>query len=302
VYGHRTASWGLATRSFVEDPTPVMKVLKDYATRPDADSPERELERQAREREAAVAGARERLRGYPRPIVAEFEAMLEAAQAGLALTEDHGFYIDAYAVSLVRDLLSEMGRRLVADGILDDPDDVLMLSYDELRVAALDLADTDSRAVVARRRAELAAFADVAAPKLLGTFPSGPRPDSPLTRMVSKFATPPSPPSDPDTVSGFAGSAGRVTGVARVVRSLADAERVVPGEVLVAETTAPPWTPLFGTVAAVVTDTGGALSHCAVVAREYGIPAVVGTGVASTAIADGRVVEVDGDAGIVRLL
>ena len=69
-----------------------------------------------------------------------------------------------------------------------------------------------------------------------------------------------------------------------------------------AETTAPPWTPLFAVAAAVVTDTGGVLSHCAVVAREYGIPAVVGAGNATTVIADGDVVEVDGDAGTVRIV
>jgi pyruvate,water dikinase len=302
AFGHRTATWGLQTRSFIEDPAPVVKVLKDYVTRPDADSPARELERRAAERDAAVAEARERLRGYPAPIVAEFEAMLEAARFGLLLTEDHGFWIDAYAVSLARDLLSEMGRRLVAERILDDPDDVLMLTYDELRVAALDLGATDPRTLVERRRAELAAFAHVTAPKLLGTVPSGPRPDSPLTRMVTKFATPPSAPSSPDTVTGFAGSAGRATGVARVVRSLADAERLAPGDVLVAETTAPPWTPLFAVAAAVVTDTGGVLSHSAVVAREYGVPAVVGAGDATGVIRDGDVVEVDGTAGVVRIV
>ena len=71
---------------------------------------------------------------------------------------------------------------------------------------------------------------------------------------------------------------------------------------LVAETTAPPWTPLFATAAAIVTDTGGILSHSAVVAREYGIPAVVGTGVATTMIRDGQTIEVDGYKGIVRLV
>ena len=75
-----------------------------------------------------------------------------------------------------------------------------------------------------------------------------------------------------------------------------------PGDVLVAETTAPPWTPLFATAAAIVTNTGGILSHCAVVAREYRIPAVVGTGIATQVIRDGQTVEVDGDKGIVRIV
>ena len=74
-----------------------------------------------------------------------------------------------------------------------------------------------------------------------------------------------------------------------------------PGDVLVAPATLPPWTPLFATAAAVVTDAGGILSHCAVVAREYRIPAVVGTGTATTTIRDGQMVEVDGTRGVVRL-
>jgi rifampicin phosphotransferase len=87
-----------------------------------------------------------------------------------------------------------------------------------------------------------------------------------------------------------------------VLRSLSEADRLEPGDVLVTEFTAPPWTPLFATAAAVVTDAGGILSHCAVVAREYGIPAVVGTGRATATIQDGQQIEVDGNAGLVRLL
>ena len=91
-------------------------------------------------------------------------------------------------------------------------------------------------------------------------------------------------------------------GRVKVVRSLAEASKLAHGDILVAITTAPPWTPLFATVAAVVTDTGGVLSHCAVVAREYGIPAVVGTGVATNFLHDDQWVEVDGDSGTVRVL
>jgi pyruvate,water dikinase len=87
-----------------------------------------------------------------------------------------------------------------------------------------------------------------------------------------------------------------------LIGSNSEARRDQPGDIIVPETTAPPWTPLFATAAAVVTDTGGVLSHCAVVAREYGIPAVVGTGFATQAIADGQTIEVDGDAGIVRIV
>jgi pyruvate,water dikinase len=145
-------------------------------------------------------------------------------------------------------------------------------------------------------------FRTIPAPPALGTPASGPPPTDPLNVAIGKFlGAPPQAAEKPDVVRGSAGSPGRVTGPAKVIRSLAEASKLRPGDVLVAETTAPPWTPLFATAAAIVTDTGGVLSHCAIVAREYGIPAVVGTGMATSRIVDGQIVEVDGDAGLVRL-
>jgi len=102
-------------------------------------------------------------------------------------------------------------------------------------------------------------------------------------------------------LAGHAGSPGVVRGTARVIRSLTEAGRLLYGEILVAEATLPEWTPLFATAAAVVTDIGGILSHSAVVAREYCIPAVVGTAIATATIRDGQLIEVDGTRGIVRL-
>jgi pyruvate,water dikinase len=103
-------------------------------------------------------------------------------------------------------------------------------------------------------------------------------------------------------VKGLAGSAGVARGTARVIHSLAEAGKLQPGDVLVAATTEPPWTPLFATASAIVTDSGGVLSHSAVVAREYRIPAVVGTGNATTTFKDGQLIEVDGNAGTVQVV
>jgi pyruvate,water dikinase len=88
---------------------------------------------------------------------------------------------------------------------------------------------------------------------------------------------------------------------ARLIGSIAEAARLAPGEVLVTATTSPPWTPFFAVAGAVVTDAGGSLSHCAIVAREYGIPAVVGCGDATAQIADGMIITVDGSEGVVRI-
>ncbi len=132
----------------------------------------------------------------------------------------------------------------------------------------------------------------------------GPPPPGLVSDALGKFFGAPAVQDDAadDKVAGNAGSPGKVRGTARVVRSLEESHKLGVGEILVAQTTSPSWTPLFGTAAGIVTDTGGILSHCAVVAREYGIPAVVGTGVATSIITDGQTIEVDGDAGRVYLV
>jgi pyruvate,water dikinase len=103
------------------------------------------------------------------------------------------------------------------------------------------------------------------------------------------------------TLSGTGASAGVARGPARVLMSLAEADRFRPGDVLVARTTMPAWTPLFAAACAVVTETGGVLGHAAVVAREYGIPAVLGVKDATALLRDGQLIEVDGSAGTVRV-
>jgi rifampicin phosphotransferase len=104
------------------------------------------------------------------------------------------------------------------------------------------------------------------------------------------------------TLVGMPASAGRATGKVRVVRSPADFDRLAPGEVLVARTTAPAWTPLFARAVAIVTDGGSIVAHASLVAREYGIPAVVGTGNATERLHDGQWVTVDGTLGRVDIL
>jgi phosphohistidine swiveling domain-containing protein len=158
---------------------------------------------------------------------------------------------------------------------------------------------------VKERKAEMEHFSRVTPPPLLGTMPPFELADGgPLFRAIMKSDAPGPTGShgDAQVLHGQAGSSGIVRGIAKVVRSLAEAGKLQPGDVLVAETTMPPWTPLFGIAAAVVTDTGGVLSHCAVVAREYHIPAVVGTGRATKTFHDGQWLEVDGTAGTVRLV
>jgi phosphohistidine swiveling domain-containing protein len=288
--------------SWIEDPTPAIKILKDDVGRLDRD-PQAELVALAADRERLVAEAREHIRSYSQSVVSQFETLLKAAQEAAVVSEDHNFWIDFRAAYQVRRVLLEFGRRFVAAGTLDAASDVFCLTLDELRESAAALLPIDRRSLVAGRQAELRYFQTVHPPAVVGTLPSEPAPDTPLGRAAGKFlGAPPPPSSDPRVVRGNAGSPGKVRGPARILRSLADASKLRRGDVLVAETTSAPWTQMFATAAAIVTDAGGILSHCAVVAREYGIPAVVGTGNATTTIRDGEIVEVDGDDGIVRIL
>ena len=300
-YGLRGDKWGLRCPSWIEDPTPAIRTLKDYMASPRPD-PRTDQAALAAERDRAVAEVREQLANYPRPIVERFEFLLAAAQQGVVLSEDHGFWIDFASTHRVRQVVLEFGRRLAETGALDRPADVLYLTLDELRNAAAASSTVDSRAVVAPRQREVERFGAVTPPPAVGAD-GGPPPDDPMGRFFAKFwGGPAATPDRPDFLNGNAGSPGKVRGPARVVRSLHEAGKLRQGDVLIAETTAPAWTPLFATAAAIVTDTGGILSHCAVVAREYRIPAVVGTDLATATIRDGQIVEVDGDAGVVRIL
>jgi phosphohistidine swiveling domain-containing protein len=301
-YGRRGDHWSIATPTLRENPITVIWNLQVYVAQPDR-NPDLELAALIAERDQLTAEAREQLADYPDAVREQFEFLLKAAQEANVLTEDHGWWIDFRSVACVRGVFIEFGNRFSSAGVIEDPNDIFHLTLDEIRGAALDLDESDFNHVVQQRKDEMAHYAEIQPPPAVGTPPPGPPPDSPLTRMMDKFfGTPPEPSEDSSTLHGAAGSSGVVRGTARVVRTLSDAASLKTGEILIAQTTAPPWTPLFATAAAVVTDTGGILSHCAVVAREYGIPAVVGTGVGTSMIADGQLIEVDGDRGVVRII
>jgi pyruvate,water dikinase len=107
---------------------------------------------------------------------------------------------------------------------------------------------------------------------------------------------------DSHEIRGFAASSGVVEGPARVVRSVEEISRLNPGDILVCQVTNPTWAPIFQKIAGAVSDIGGSMSHAAIVAREYGLPAVVGTGSATSRIKDGQRIRVDGGRGVVTIL
>ena len=300
-YGQRLNSvFTLVEPSWIEDPTPAIQNLQAYLAL-SGPRPEMDLTAMASEREEAVAEARAKMADFPQPVVDRFESLLKAAQIGTIVHEDHNFWIDMRLFYHLRRLILEFGRRLAQAGSLDAANDVFHLRPDELRNGR----GVDLKGLVKEREAEIDRFGQVTPPPKIGTMPAFEMEGGgPVMRAMFKGEMSPANKSQAEahSVKGFAGSAGVTRGTARVIQSLANADKLQPGDVLVAPATEPPWTPLFATAAAVVTDNGGVLSHTAVVAREYRIPAVVGTGRATSTFHDGQLLEVDGDAGTVRVI
>jgi phosphohistidine swiveling domain-containing protein len=210
-------------------------------------------------------------------------------------------------MSLAHLVYVRIGERLAHEGVLAAGDDVFMLNVDELRNL---FANPDAarqvdhvRALVQTRKDQFRQAQAMTPPPFIGAPPAGPPPTgSPFERgLLRFFGGPPQQADATNELKGNAGSRGIASGIAHVARTLEEAGAVRSGEILVAVTTMPAWTPLFGVAAAVVTETGGPLSHCAIVAREYGIPAVVGAHGATQRIATGQRITVDGGRGIVTI-
>ena len=227
--------------------------------------------------------------------------MLKAAQVAAIVHEDHNFWIDQRLFYHVRRVILEFGGRLAQAGVLDAVNDVFYLTPDDLQNGR----DVPMKRLVQERKTEMEQFSHVTLPPMLGTAPAFEMTDGgSMVRAMFKGEMSPTNTSNSEMnkVKGLPGSAGVARGTARVIHSLAEAGKLQPGDVLVAISTEPPWTPLFATASAIVTDSGGVLSHSAVVAREYRIPAVVGTGNATRTFQDGQLLEVDGNAGTVRVV
>jgi phosphohistidine swiveling domain-containing protein len=248
------------------------------------------------------AASREILDGLPGEALEEMRAANETNLRMAPLTPDHHFYIDQGANAHVRLVLIAIGRKLVEAGRLDEPDDLLFLRYNELRMLIGDPAALDAKALVKQRRAERSAAQKLHPPNWIGTatpsqlaFPYLVNWGYP-ERFYQEQAT------VGDRVTGIAASPGQVEGIARVVKTVDEFDDVADGDILVCQMTNPAWVVLFTKIAGLVTDTGGTTSHPAVLSREFGIPAVVGTSLATHRIATGDRIRVDGTNGEVDIL
>jgi pyruvate,water dikinase len=302
-YGHRCPNeteW-LHPR-WAEAPERVVEVVAGYLTA--GDQSRSAVEGGAsRQRELATAAVEERLNPLQR---ARFRRLLSSAQDAVRL-RDNGRHFVMKAAFPVRRLYAELGEHWARHGWLLQPQDVFFLAHAELAAVVAhgspDGAGLDLRRTVAGRRAAHDHWFTVEPPAILAAdgTPLG-APGTPVpaaqTALGPNVAHTPKPGL---ILDGIAGSGGRATGTARLVGHPGQAGGLKPGDILVTHATDPGWTVVFPLVAAIVLETGGPLSHGAIVAREYGLPAVLSVRGATRLIRDGQTITVDGTAGRVHL-
>ena len=283
-FGHTTQSGLEDLPSWNDDPSQIVNLLLTYAGQDDATAPHHAEERSAHRREALEAELRAAAESEGGE-AAELLALLPLAQTLVPATENHNLLADQRLHVASGKRWLRIGEHLQGRGALDAAADVFYLTFIEL-LETLESGEAPTATVLEARRASQLAWRSVVPPSSLGAAPEGVDVDPAPSR---------------EQLTGLAASGGQYRGVARVANSVEDAQRLEQGEVLICVASTPEWTPLFAIAGAVVTDSGSALTHCAIVAREYGIPAVVGTRFATRDIADGAIVTVDGSAGIVTV-
>jgi pyruvate,water dikinase len=278
----------------LDDPSPMLENVKMYLRSEGVNPHERQQISEAKRVQTTDAMLK-RLRGLKRWA---FRKALNWGQSLAQVREDALAQI-GLGYPLLRALLNELGQRFVAAGAIRAADDIFFLEKDEIDQGVMRLQSSITLDDLSDRVADRKAFLEKAAQVT-------PPPMMPLKKRVmgvktEVFVAASGESQMGNTLKGVATNAGKVTAPARVLHGPEDFDQMKPGDVLVAGTTTPAWTPLFAMASAVVTDIGGPLSHGSIVAREYGIPAVMGTGVATKWIQSGQLITVDGSAGTVTL-
>jgi len=270
------------------------------------------------ERDRITAGYRELIESEED--AAGFDRLIGMTRRLAPASEDHNLYHGSFFHSLYDRKIRQIGGLLVDQGVLEEAEDVFLLNRSELDSAVWETYTAWSRsrvpagayhwpATLRRRKEIMERFEGWDAPPALGTPPEVTR--SPFAivhfgitreRVQSWLEGSDAVGDDADRLTGFPGSSGVVEGVARVCQTAADLADLAPGEIMVTQSTSPTWAPAFQLAAGCVTNTGGVFCHAAIVAREYGLPTVVGTGYATSRIATGDRIRVDGNEGVVEVL
>ncbi|MEO6397297.1 MAG: PEP-utilizing enzyme [Tepidiformaceae bacterium] len=295
-YGWRVDDWALMHHpTWAENAAAPLKLIAAFLKAGER-LPGAAIGRSAELRETAEQDVRSRLSG---DVLEQLVQMVSVASPHVGISEGRAHWQLTIGGSL-RVPVVALGRKLHAAGALANPNDAFFLDLVELKQAAVQPSPA-TLAVVEERKRELQRAKTLTPPPVLGQPPAMDEAPPEVQSVFKRFfGLGVEPSADAALITGNPASKGVVRGRARVIKDLADADRLEPGDILVCTMTAPPWTPLFAIAGGVVTDTGGVLSHSAICAREYAIPCVVGTMIGTSTIPDGTMITVDGERGTVR--
>jgi len=309
-YGCRTLRLDIMDPTLAEQPILTLSLISDQiVTGYDPADAEAELE-QIRSRK--VTQARAMLAGQSEAL-ARFERALKRAHMAYPLREANQFYTFSEPMALIRYTVLEIGNRLADRGMIAERDDVFFLHKEEACSALLH--GGNHKALIRRRKGEMAWAEANPGPPYYGEPPAPPSfdflPREPRLIMESliwsfnqmmEYEGSSREQKVGETLTGIPASAGKYTGPVRIILNESQFHKIQPGDVMVCPMTSPVWSVLFPSIGALVTDSGGLLSHPAIIAREYRIPAVVATGNATSILRDGQIVTVDGETGKVESL
>ncbi|HZV57847.1 MAG TPA: PEP-utilizing enzyme [Sphingobium sp.] len=303
-------------RSWNDDLSMPFAALPGYIAKIKAgENIERPMDKLIEEREQLVADYRELLDTDEDR--ATYDQLIGLAHRVFPYVEGHKFYCEHWYTNLFFNKIREFGALLRDHGFWEKEEDVFHLTHYEVESAIVDLMLAWSSgstplgprhwpAIIAQRKRAIAAWTEETVPPALGAVPDVI--DDPAIVMLWGITRESldiwlsDGEGNANELKGFAASSGVVEGTARVVKSVQEIGRLQQGDILVCQVTNPTWAPIFQKIAAAVSDIGGSMSHMAIVAREYGLPAVVGTGKATQAIKDGQRIRVDGGRGVVTIL
>jgi len=285
-YGHREVRMDILYPTWSEDPTPVLAFVRGFLDVGENQNPHWQQQRLIQQREETARAVQARVqhdligRYLVWPI---FRWVLKHAEVHTRERDTMHFELTRMFPPFRR-LLLELGRRWTERGRCEQPSDVFFEGLDEL--AALAESPRSIRTEVSERQAQFEASKLRAAPSIIQDGVE-------IHEGVTRAETP------AGQLRGIAGSPGTVSGVVRIIRGPEEFAKLQIGDILVAPLTNPVWTPLFAIAGGVITEVGGILSHGAIVAREYGIPAVMAVAGATTSLKEGQWLTVDGNKGII---
>ncbi len=286
-YGHRSHTREIYFPRWADDPTLVVDILKSLSAAPDIDVERMEKETLAKriEAEQEISRRISKVRfGFIKKQI--FKIILRYAQTYLIFRENQRFYLD-HMISRQRRIFMEYGRRFAERSMITRQDDIFFLSKEEIFAMAKGEL-TDMKQAVTDRRADFDRYRDILPQKFLkGKIEF----DDTVVQKGNVLK-----------VTGTSASPGVATGRVRVVESIDEIHTVKSGEILVTSNTDPGWTPVFSQLAGLITETGGILSHGAVVSREYGIPAVTAVKGAKQIFKTGQRITIDGNDGVIFIM